>query len=61
MWQWREGQKILGAKMIDFRLITLFCLEKRLLKHKMTILSKHLGGMAPLPPWLRLWDVIAPP
>jgi len=39
-----------------FRRITLFCFEKRLSKHKMTIFSTNLeGGMAPLPlPWLRL-------
>jgi len=36
--------------MFDFRRIRLFCLEKRLTKHKMTIFSKNLGGMAPLPP-----------
>jgi len=30
---------IWGAKMFDFRRITLFCLEKRLSKHKMTIFS----------------------
>ena len=35
--------------MFDFRRITLFCLEKRLSKHKMTIFSKDLRGpMAPL-------------
>jgi len=39
-----------GAKMFDFGRITLFCLEKRLSKHKMTIFSKNLGGMAPLAP-----------
>jgi len=33
--------------MFDFRQITLFCLEKRASKHKMTIFSKNLGG-----PWL---------
>ena len=50
------GQKILrGAKMLDFRRITLFCLEKRLSKHKMTMFSKHFGGPSLLcPPWLRL-------
>jgi len=43
------GQKLGRAKMFDFRRITLFCLEKRLLKHKMTIFSKNLGGgMTPL-------------
>jgi len=36
--------------MFDFRRITLFCLDKRLTKHKMTILSKNLGGMAPFAP-----------
>jgi len=47
--------KIGGAKMFDFRRITLFCLENRLSKHKMTIFSKMLGrAMAPFPPWLRL-------
>jgi len=35
--------------MFDFRRITLFCLEKRLSKHKLTIFSKNLGV-----PWL-LW------
>ena len=29
--------------MFDFRRMTLFCLEKRLSKHKMTIFSKTLG------------------
>ena len=29
--------------MLDFRRITLFCLEKRLSKHKMTIVSKNFG------------------
>jgi len=46
--------KLWGDKIFDFRRITLFCLEKRLSKHKMTIFSKNLGGMAPFPPWLRL-------
>jgi len=36
--------------MLDFRRITLFCLEKRLSKHKMTMFSKNWGGMAPLDP-----------
>jgi len=46
-----EGPKTFGgAKMCDFRRITLFCLENRLSKHKMTIFSKNLGGMAPLAP-----------
>jgi len=24
-------------------------------KHKMTTHARNLGGMVPLPPWLRLW------
>ena len=36
--------------MLDFRQITLFCLEKRLSKHKMTIFSKSLAGAWPLWP-----------
>ena len=41
--------------MFDFRRITLFCLEKRLSKHKMTIFSKNLGDYGLFcPPWLRL-------
>ena len=44
--------------MFDFRRITLFCLEKHLSKHKMTIFSKNLGGHGLFdPPWLRLWLV----
>jgi len=38
------GPKIEGGKMLDFTRITLFCLEKRLSKHKMTIFSKNLAG-----------------
>jgi len=46
-----EEKKIGGEKMFHYRRI-LFCLEKRLLKHKMTVCSRNLvGGMAP---WLRL-------
>jgi len=37
--------------MFDFRRITLFRLEKRLSKHKMTMFSKNFwGAMAPLSP-----------
>ena len=36
--------------MFDFRRIKLFCLEKRLSKHKMTICSKHLGSHGPFGP-----------
>jgi len=44
---WGEAKNVGGAKMFDFRRITLFCLEKRLSKHKMTIFFKDfLGGMA---------------
>jgi len=39
------------AKLFDFRRITLFCLEKRFLKHKMTIRSKNFwGDMVPVAP-----------
>jgi len=50
--QWRSQPRNFGGggKMFDFSRITLFSLEKRLSKHKMTIFSKSLGGMAPLPP-----------
>jgi len=40
-------RKILRGKMFDIRRIPLLCSEKRLSKHKMTIFSKNLGGMAP--------------
>ena len=40
-------QKFGGSKMFDFRRITLFCLKKRLSKHKMTIFFKILGGHGP--------------
>ena len=55
--QWRSQPRNLGgAKMFDFRRITLFCLEKRFSKNKMTIFSKNLGGHGPIdPPCLRLW------
>jgi len=37
--------------MFDFRRITLFCLEKRLSKHKMAVFSKNfLGGHGPFGP-----------
>ena len=50
-----------AAKMFDFRRITLFCLEKRFSKHKMTIFSKHVGGHGPFDtPWLRPWAVTPP-
>ena len=59
--QWRSqpknlgGATNLGGTMFDFRRITLFCLEKRLSKDKMTIFSKNFGEHDPFrPPWLRL-------
>jgi len=42
------GQKFWGAKMFDFRRITLFCMEKRFSKHKIYIFQKFWGSMAPL-------------
>jgi len=46
----------MGAKMFNSGRKTLFCLGYRLSKHKMTLFSKHLGGMTLLAdPWLRLW------
>jgi len=36
--------------MYDFKGITLFCLEKRLSKHKMTIFSQNLGDHCPFDP-----------
>jgi len=36
--------------MFDYRRITLFCLEKRFSKHKMTIFSKNFGGHGPFGP-----------
>jgi len=38
------SKKFWGDKMFYFRRITLFCLEKRLSKHKMTMFSKIWGG-----------------
>jgi len=50
--QWRSQPKnFWGSQMFDFRRITLFCFEKCLSKHKMTIFSVNfLRGMAPLSP-----------
>ena len=49
------SREIWGGIMFDFRRMTLFCLEKRLSKHKMTIFSKHLKGACPL------WPPLATP
>ena len=54
-----RAKKCGGAKMFDFRRITLFCLEKRPSKPKMTMFSKYLGGGGPSGPlWLRLCILI---
>jgi len=45
-----RAKKFWGGKMPDFRRITLFFMEKRLSKHKMTIFSKNLGGHCPSAP-----------
>jgi len=37
----------MGAKILDFKLATIFCIGYCLSKHKITRHSKHLGG-----PWL---------
>ena len=44
---WEGSKKFWGAKMLDFRQITLFCFGNRLLKHKMTKCSENFGGHAP--------------
>ena len=41
------GEKFWGSKMFDFQRIALFCLEKCLSRHNMTIFSKNLGGHGP--------------
>jgi len=55
--QWRSQPRNLGgaknwegAKIFDFRRITLFCLEKRLSKHTMTIFCKIFWGHGPFVP-----------
>jgi len=48
--------------MFDFRRITLFCLEKRLSKHKMTIFSKNWGHgpfVSPLVTPMSKWQLIS--
>jgi len=40
----------MGVKMFDSRRITLFYVEKRLLKHEMTVCSKNLGVHGPFAP-----------
>jgi len=35
------GKNFGGGKIFDFKRITLYCLEKRLSKHKMTMFSKN--------------------
>jgi len=51
------AKKFGGAKMFDFRRIALFCLEKRLSKHKMATFSKNLGGYGPFGPPGYAYDV----
>jgi len=46
----QPAQNVAGAKMFDFRRITLFCLGYRLPKHKMTIYAKNVVGYAPCAP-----------
>jgi len=43
-------QRRWGDKMLYFRRITLFCLEKRFSKHKITIFSKIFWGNGPFSP-----------
>jgi len=51
LYQWRSQPKNWGGKEYDFRLITLFCLEKCLSKHKRTIyLTKIWGDHGPFAP-----------
>jgi len=52
---WRVPKNLGMGKMFDSRRITLFCLEKRLSKHKMTIFSKNFVGVWPL------WPPLATP
>ena len=60
VWQWRSQPKNFGGgEMFDFRRITLFCLENRLSKHKMTIFSKNFGRYGPFRPLcLRLCSLV---
>ena len=46
----RPALNICGAKMFDFRRVTVFCLGCRLPKHEMTIHAKNSGGIAPWAP-----------
>jgi len=54
--QWRSqpknlgGVKKLGGQNVWFKRITLFCLEKRLSMHELTIFSKNLGVAWPFDP-----------
>jgi len=54
--QWRSQPKNWGGgKMFHFRWITLFCLEKYLSKHKMTVFQKFgVGHRSFGPLWLPL-------
>jgi len=48
---WEAPNKFGAGKMLDFWRITLFCLEERLSRHKMTMFFEIFwGGMAALAP-----------
>jgi len=47
---WPIPENLGVAKIFDFRRITLFCLEKRLSKHKITLFSKIWGWLGPFGP-----------
>jgi len=49
-----RGKKLGAAKILYFRLATVFCMGYRLSKHKMTRYSKNLGGHCL--PSQRLWS-----
>jgi len=54
-----QTKNLVGAEMLDFRRIKLFCFEKRHSKHKMTIFSKNLGGRGPFgPPLATLMSLV---
>ena len=49
---WEAPKNFVASKMLDFWRITLFCLEKRLSRHKMTIFSRNFfWGAGAWPLW----------
>jgi len=48
--QWRNQPKIGGGKCFNFKSPTVFCLEHRLSRHKMTRFARNLGAMSLGPP-----------